>query len=184
MNREMENFVEQAASLVANKQVEKGFLTSEEYKSFKENFLSGIDTSEMIDTIEHAKLALRVLLKEASIRSLDARVAGLRFSHNYDQSARGRYGNNHRRAMPTNVDSDGSVRDDHLVCLEDGKKVKLLKRHLRNHYGMSPDEYREKWGLPKDYPMAVFPTKMRNQMKEELQRIVSSQRSWPREVTQ
>lgn len=46
-----------------------------------------------------------------------------------------------------------SVTDDYIVCLEDGKKFKSLKRHLRAKYGMSPEEYREKWGLPADYPM-------------------------------
>ncbi len=46
-----------------------------------------------------------------------------------------------------------SVADDYIVCLEDGKKFKSLKRHLRAKYGMSPEEYREKWGLPADYPM-------------------------------
>ncbi|MDE2357599.1 MAG: MucR family transcriptional regulator [Alphaproteobacteria bacterium] len=48
-----------------------------------------------------------------------------------------------------------SVTPDHIVCLEDGRKFKSLKRHLRTKYGMSPDEYRTKWGLPKDYPMVA-----------------------------
>ena len=48
-----------------------------------------------------------------------------------------------------------SVTDDHIVCLEDGKKFKSLKRHLRTRYDMSPEEYREKWGLPQDYPMVA-----------------------------
>ncbi len=48
-----------------------------------------------------------------------------------------------------------SVTDDHIVCLEDGKKFKSLKRHLRTRYDMSPDEYREKWKLPADYPMVA-----------------------------
>lgn len=48
-----------------------------------------------------------------------------------------------------------SVMADHIVCLEDGKKFKSLKRHLRTHYNLSPDEYREKWGLPHDYPMVA-----------------------------
>ena len=48
-----------------------------------------------------------------------------------------------------------SVNPDHIVCLEDGKKLKMLKRHLRAAYGMSPDEYRTKWGLPADYPMVA-----------------------------
>ena len=48
-----------------------------------------------------------------------------------------------------------SYNDDHIVCLEDGKKLKMLKRHLRTNYGMTPDEYRAKWGLPADYPMVA-----------------------------
>ena len=48
-----------------------------------------------------------------------------------------------------------SVRDEYLVCLEDGKRFKSLKRHLRTRYDLSPDQYREKWGLPADYPMVA-----------------------------
>jgi len=48
-----------------------------------------------------------------------------------------------------------SIAPDYLICLEDGKKFKSLKRHLRTHYDMSPEEYREKWGLPADYPMVA-----------------------------
>ena len=48
-----------------------------------------------------------------------------------------------------------SIADDFLICLEDGKKFKSLKRHLRTQYNMSPNEYREKWGLSGDYPMVA-----------------------------
>ena len=48
-----------------------------------------------------------------------------------------------------------SVAPDYIVCLEDGKKFKSLKRHLRTHYDLSPEEYREKWGLAADYPMVA-----------------------------
>ena len=48
-----------------------------------------------------------------------------------------------------------SVKKDHLVCLEDGKKMKMLKRHLMTEHGMTPDEYRERWGLSSDYPMVA-----------------------------
>lgn len=48
-----------------------------------------------------------------------------------------------------------SITPDFLICLEDGKKLKMLKRHLKTNYNMSPDEYREKWGLPSDYPMVA-----------------------------
>ncbi|MDP6708464.1 MAG: MucR family transcriptional regulator [Alphaproteobacteria bacterium] len=48
-----------------------------------------------------------------------------------------------------------SIQDDFIVCLEDGKKLKMLKRYLRTKYGMTPDEYRAKWSLPSDYPMVA-----------------------------
>ena len=48
-----------------------------------------------------------------------------------------------------------SVKPEYIVCLDDGKKLKMLKRHLRSAYNMSPDEYRQKWGLPADYPMVA-----------------------------
>lgn len=48
-----------------------------------------------------------------------------------------------------------SVTDDYIICLEDGKKLKMLKRHLMTAYGMTPEEYRAKWGLKADYPMVA-----------------------------
>ncbi|RJT24373.1 hypothetical protein D5I55_02380 [Chakrabartia godavariana] len=57
------------------------------------------------------------------------------------------------------VDSDSFhyawVKPDYIVCLEDGKKLKMLKRHLNSAFGMTPAEYREKWGLPDNYPMVA-----------------------------
>src|ERR1700760_1652205 len=53
------------------------------------------------------------------------------------------------------VNPKKSVFPDYIVCLEDGKKFKSLKRHLRTHYDLSPEEYREKWALPPDYPMVA-----------------------------
>lgn len=57
-----------------------------------------------------------------------------------------------------------SVTDDYIICLEDGKKFKSLKRHLRAKYDMTPEDYREKWGLPYDYPM-VAPSYARKRSK-------------------
>ena len=48
-----------------------------------------------------------------------------------------------------------SVTDDHIICLEDGKQLKMLKRHLSTAFNMTPDEYRTRWGLPYDYPMVA-----------------------------
>ncbi|AGH97713.1 MucR family transcriptional regulator [Micavibrio aeruginosavorus] len=57
-----------------------------------------------------------------------------------------------------------SVTPEYIVCLEDGKKLKMLKRHLKTAYNMSPEEYRERWGLPADYPM-VAPSYARQRSK-------------------
>ncbi|HET7710253.1 MAG TPA: MucR family transcriptional regulator [Sphingomicrobium sp.] len=48
-----------------------------------------------------------------------------------------------------------SVKPDYIVCLEDGKRLKMLKRHLMTHYSLTPDQYRQKWGLSADYPMVA-----------------------------
>jgi predicted transcriptional regulator len=62
-----------------------------------------------------------------------------------------------------------SVMPDYIICLEDGKKLKMLKRHLKTAYGMTPEKYRERWGLAADYPM-VAPNyaKQRSQLAREL----------------
>ncbi|MBS7739347.1 MAG: MucR family transcriptional regulator [Chelatococcus sp.] len=62
-----------------------------------------------------------------------------------------------------------SITPDYLICLEDGKKFKSLKRHLRTQYDITPEQYREKWGLPSDYPM-VAPNyaKARSQLAKDM----------------
>ena len=60
-----------------------------------------------------------------------------------------------RPALEPAVPIRKSITPDYLICLEDGKRFKSLKRHLRAHYDLSPDQYREKWGLPRDYPMVA-----------------------------
>ncbi|MBO6785051.1 MAG: MucR family transcriptional regulator [Alphaproteobacteria bacterium] len=62
-----------------------------------------------------------------------------------------------------------SVTPDHIVCLEDGKKLKMLKRHLKTSYDLTPEQYRERWGLPADYPM-VAPNyaKKRSQLAKKI----------------
>lgn len=70
-----------------------------------------------------------------------------------------------RPAVPTKK----SITSEYIICLEDGKKFKSLKRHLRTQYGMTPEFYREKWGLPPDYPM-VAPNyaKARSQLAKDM----------------
>ncbi len=60
-----------------------------------------------------------------------------------------------REELKPKVSVKKSVHPDYIICLEDGKKFKSLKRHLRTHYNLTPEEYREKWGLPHDYPMVA-----------------------------
>jgi MucR family transcriptional regulator, transcriptional regulator of exopolysaccharide biosynthesis len=80
----------------------------------------------------------------AMIRTVHSVLAGLGDEQNTGQPQQG----------PA-VSIAESVTDDHLICLEDGKKLKMLKRYLRSRYGLSPEEYRAKWGLPADYPMVA-----------------------------
>jgi predicted transcriptional regulator len=67
---------------------------------------------------------------------------------------RGPPANSDERPKPA-VPVGKSVQHDYIVCLEDGKKLKMLKRYLRSRYNMSPDDYRRRWGLPPDYPMVA-----------------------------
>jgi len=60
-----------------------------------------------------------------------------------------------REAREPAVSIKKSIKPDYIVCLEDGRKLKMLKRYLRARYDMSPDQYRAKWGLPADYPMTA-----------------------------
>ena len=66
------------------------------------------------------------------------------------------------------VPVQSSVAPDHLVCLEDGKKLKMLRRHLMTHYNMTPEQYRTKWNLPADYPMVApaYAERRRNLAKQ------------------
>ena len=67
--------------------------------------------------------------------------------------------NNSSNTMERNIRPATSIKKsitpDFLICMEDGIKLKMLKRHLRTHYGLTPQQYREKWGLPSDYPMVA-----------------------------
>lgn len=80
------------------------------------------------------------------IRNVYAALAG--------QSAAGEATPEASRPQPA-VPIRKSVYPDYIVCLEDGKKLKMLKRHLKSTYGMTPEQYREKWGLPSDYPLVA-----------------------------
>jgi predicted transcriptional regulator len=64
-------------------------------------------------------------------------------------------GKDRSASVRTPVNYRKTITPDFLICLEDGKKFKSLKRHLRSRYNLTPDQYREKWGLPADYPMVA-----------------------------
>lgn len=67
------------------------------------------------------------------------------------ESGRARFGERPEPAVPAKK----SVTPDYIICLEDGKKLKMLKRHLKTSFNMTPEEYKERWGLPSDYPMVA-----------------------------
>lgn len=67
----------------------------------------------------------------------------------------GEGGSAHGEGLKPAVPIRKSIAPDYVVCLEDGKRLKMLKRHLRTAYNLTPDEYRAKWGLPPDYPMVA-----------------------------
>jgi predicted transcriptional regulator len=79
------------------------------------------------------------------IRAVHRTMAGL--ARGEDDKAEGK----HKPAVPANK----SVHNEFIICLEDGKKLKMLKRYLRSTYDMSPEDYRKRWGLPADYPMVA-----------------------------
>ena len=60
-----------------------------------------------------------------------------------------------REDLKPAIPKNKSISDDYIICLEDGKRFKSLKRHLRTHYNLTPEEYKEKWNLPHDYPMVA-----------------------------
>lgn len=79
------------------------------------------------------------------IKSIHATLGGLAGSNAVDVQT------SQKPAVPVKK----SIHPEYIVCLEDGKKLKMLKRYLRSRYGLSPDDYRAKWGLPADYPMVA-----------------------------
>jgi len=81
----------------------------------------------------------------AMIRSVHATLGGLSGSLAFDSVT----------SQKPAVTIKKSITPEYLICLEDGKKLKMLKRYLRSRYGLSPDQYRSKWGLPADYPMVA-----------------------------
>ena len=101
-------------------------------------------TAEVVSAYAGNNLLAATQLSEV-INTVFATFAGLERSGGADKS----------EALKPAVAVRKSVTPDYIICLEDGKKLKMLKRHLRSTYNMTPDEYRAKWGLPPDYPMVA-----------------------------
>ena len=117
---------------------------------------------EDMNTTENASSALLELTADvvaAYVSNNPVQAADLPNLISEVHTALGRIGTGDRAPVQEKqkpaVNPKKSVQDDYIICLEDGKKFKSLKRHLRTHYNMTPEEYREKWNLPHDYPMVA-----------------------------
>ncbi len=109
------------------------------------------DMTETIITLTADIVAAHVSNNSVAVSDLPTLIANV---HNALSGLGGRAPAPEVRAEPA-VSIRASIKPDYIVCLDDGKKLKMLKRHLMTHYGMTPYEYRTKWGLPADYPMVA-----------------------------
>lgn len=109
------------------------------------------DTNEMLITLTADIVAAHVSNNSVAVSDLPSLIANV-----HGALAGLSSGKTTPEAAPEPaVPVRSSVKRDYIVCLEDGKKLKMLKRHLMTHYGMTPDDYRAKWGLAADYPMVA-----------------------------
>lgn len=108
------------------------------------------DTSEMLITLTSDIVTAHVANNDVSVADVPSLISNVYHA----LAALGHQPVVVARPEPA-VSIRASVKNDHVVCLEDGKKMKMLKRHLMTDHGMTPDEYRERWGLGSDYPMVA-----------------------------
>jgi len=108
------------------------------------------DTNEMLVTLTADIVAAHVSNNSVAISDLAMLIGNVHAA----LSGLGNQPVEEEKPVPA-VSIRSSVKPDHIVCLEDGKKLKMLRRHLMTHYNMTPDDYRAKWGLPADYPMVA-----------------------------
>lgn len=109
------------------------------------------DAAEMLITLTADIVAAHVSNNSVAVSDLPILIS------NVHQALAGLSSNNAAPApiLEPAVPIRLSVKKEYIVCLDDGKKLKMLKRHLMTHYGMTPDDYRTKWGLPAGYPMVA-----------------------------
>ncbi len=111
--------------------------------------------SEKIDKLELLALTTDIVTSHLSRNPVDsADISGLIKDVYATLSTVGAAEPDADRPQPA-VSIRKSIHPDYIVCLEDGKKLKMLKRHLKTSYDMTPDDYRQRWGLPSDYPMVA-----------------------------
>ena len=108
------------------------------------------DTNEMLVTLTADIVAAHVSNNSVAISDLAMLINNVHAA----LSGLGTQPEPEEKPVPA-VSVRASVKPDYIVCLEDGKKLKMLRRHLMTHYGLTPDDYRAKWNLPKDYPMVA-----------------------------
>jgi predicted transcriptional regulator len=108
------------------------------------------DTAEMLVTLTADIVAAHVSNNSVAISDLSLLINNVHAA----LASLGAEEKMEEKPVPA-VSVRSSIKPDHIVCLEDGKKLKMLRRHLMTHYGMTPDDYRTKWGLPGDYPMVA-----------------------------
>ncbi len=112
---------------------------------------SQADTKEMLITLTSDIVAAHVSNNSVAVAELSALINNV-----YGALAGlGAVAPVEEKALEPAVSIRSSIKPDYIVCLEDGKKLKMLKRHLMTHYNLTPDQYRARWNLPADYPMVA-----------------------------
>jgi predicted transcriptional regulator len=109
------------------------------------------DNNEMLITLTADIVAAHVSNNSVAIADLPTLIGNVHSALSGISGSTALAGPPPEPAVPIRL----SIKRDYIVCLESGKKLKMLKRHLMTHYGMTPDQYRNKWGLPADYPMVA-----------------------------
>jgi predicted transcriptional regulator len=123
-----------------------------------DHITSGIETMDRQDEFGETLITLTADIVSAHVSNNSVAVSDLPLLIGNVYAALSGLGARAEEAAPKPepaVSIRSSVKPDYIVCLEDGKKLKMLKRHLMTHYNMTPDDYRKKWGLPADYPMVA-----------------------------
>ena len=112
---------------------------------------SQTDMSEMLITLTSDIVAAHVSNNNVGVEDMPTLI-----SSTYNAlAALGQIIPEPEKALEPAVSIRSSIKQDYIVCLEDGKKLKMLKRHLMTHYNLTPDQYRARWNLPADYPMVA-----------------------------